>query len=383
MKINKSKIIISLIIIFFATSLCGCWDYVEIDDFKNAAGIAIDKDKIEDEYIVTVEIVEAYTGAKELESHIVQSRGETIHIAFRNAIKKIGNKIQLSHARIVIISKDIAKEGIVPAIDLINRDAELRNDMWIMISQEQLASKILTKPKSQEEIISYDIETAIKNNNQVGKYLGVETYKLTDTLSSEGIDSALPMIKLAPKNRELEFEVSGTAVFKGEKMVGELTEKETLMLQLFNGRELELILPIKIEGNGFVSLETLKYKKKIKVKLEEDKIVMNSYIDLDTTISELANYGVNYIDANERDKLKHIAEEQIENDIYMLLEKLQKQYKSDAIGFGKVLKQKKPKAWKKVKDNWNEVFEFLSINVSVNVNIRYSGLINKNIEVKN
>lgn len=382
MKINKSKIIISFIIIFFAIYFCGCWDYAEMDDFKNAAGIAIDKDKIEDEYIVTVEIVEAYTGAKELESHIVQSRGETIHVAFRNAIQKIGNKIQLSHAKIVIISKDIAEEGIVPVIDLINRDAELRNDMWIMISKEKPASKILTKPKSEKEIISYDIETAIKNNNQVGKYLGVEIYKLIDTLSSEGIDSALPMIKLAQKNGELEFEVSGTAVFKGEKMVGELTEKETLMLELFNEKELELILPIKIEGNGFISLEILKSKKKIKVKIEEDKIIMNSYIELDTTISELSNSGVNYIDVNGRSKLKHIAEEQIENNIYMLLEKLQKQYKSDAIGFGRELKQKKPKVWKTVSNKWNEVFESLNINVSVNINIRYSGLTNKNIEVK-
>lgn len=182
-----------------AISFYGCWDYSEMDDFKHVAGIAIDRDKDKDEYIVTVEILEIYAGSKQLKSSIVQSRGKTIHTALRDAIKKTGNMLQLSHARVVIVSRDIARESIVPIIDLINRDVEVRNDMWIVVSKEDLASEILTKSKSEEEIISYDIESSIKNSNQIGKYIGVETFKLTDTLSSEGISASLPIIKLAKK----------------------------------------------------------------------------------------------------------------------------------------------------------------------------------------
>lgn len=256
-------------VIFSTISFYGCWDYSEMDDFKHVAGIAIDRDKDKDEYIVTVEILEIYAGSKQLKSSIVQSRGKTLHTALRDAIKKTGNMLQLSHARVVIVSRDIARESIVPVIDLINRDVEVRNDMWIVVSKEDLASEILTKSKSEEEIISYDIESSIKNSNQIGKYIGVETFKLTDTLSSEGISAFLPIIKLAKKNGDLGFEVSGTAVFKGEKMVGELTERETMMLQFFNEKDLEFIFPVKLDQNGSVSLEILKSKKDIKVKLEE------------------------------------------------------------------------------------------------------------------
>lgn len=253
-------------VIFSTISFYGCWDYSEMDDFKHVAGIAIDRDKDKDEYIVTVEILEIYAGSKQLKSSIVQSRGKTLHTALRDAIKKTGNMLQLSHARVVIVSRDIARESIVPVIDLINRDVEVRNDMWIVVSKEDLASEILTKSKSEEEIISYDIESSIKNSNQIGKYIGVETFKLTDTLSSEGISAFLPIIKLAKKNGDLGFEVSGTAVFKGEKMVGELTERETMMLQFFNEKDLEFIFPVKLDQNGSVSLEILKSKKDIKVK---------------------------------------------------------------------------------------------------------------------
>ncbi|BDR81812.1 hypothetical protein N072000002_19950 [Clostridium tetani] len=383
MKIIKSKIIVILIIIFSTISFYGCWDYSEMEDFKHVAGIAVDRDKDKNEYIVTVEILETYPGSKQLKSHVVQSRDKIIHAAFRDAIKKIGNRLQLSHARVFIVSKDIAREGIVSAIDLINRDVEVRNDMWIAVSKEDLASEILTKSKSEQEIISYDIEAAIKNSAKVGKYIGVETFKLTDTLLTEGVSPILPMVKLAKKDGNMGFEVSETAVFKGDKIVGELTERETMMLQFFNGKDLEFIFPVDSDGNGTVSLEILGSKRDIKVNLKEDKIVMNTYIDIDTAISELADSGINYINEEERNKLKNRAEEQIKSDCNLLVEKLKKQYKSDIIGFGKELKKKKPQEWKKVSNNWDEIFESLDINISVNIDIKYSGLTRKNIEVKN
>lgn len=49
-------------------------------------------------------------------------------------------------------------------------------------------------------------------------------------------------------------------------MVGELTERETMMLQFFNEKDLEFIFPVKLDQNGSVSLEILKSKKDIKVK---------------------------------------------------------------------------------------------------------------------
>lgn len=382
MKIIKNKIIIFFIIIFPMISFCGCWDYSEVDDFKHVAGIAIDKDKYKDEYILTIEVLDAFIGSKQLKSKIVQSRGKTIHTAFRDAIKKTGDILKLSHARVVIVSKDIAEEGIVPVIDLINRDAEVRNDMWIMVSTENLASEILTKPKNEDEIICYDIESSIKNNNKIGKYIGVETFKLIDILSCEGISPTLPMIKLGQKNHEVGFEVYGTAIFNGEKMIGQLTEQETMMLQFFNGKDLKFVFPIQINEDGVISFEILKSKRNIKVNLKEDKICMDTYIHIDAVISELATSGVNYINKDERDKLKKLSEELVKNNCHLLIEKLQKQYKSDVIGFGRELKKKKPEEWKKVSSNWDEVFEFLEVNIFVNIDIKYSGLTDKNIEIK-
>ncbi|MBV1820977.1 Ger(x)C family spore germination protein [Clostridium cochlearium] len=384
MKIIKNKIIIFFMIIFPMISFCGCWDYSEMDDFKHVAGIAIDKDKYKDEYILTIEVLETFMDSKQLKSKIVQSRGKTIHTALRDAIKKTGNMLRLSHAKVVIINRDIAREGIVHVIDLINRDVEVRNDMWIVVATENLGSEILNKSKNEEQIISYDIEHSIKNYNKIGKYIGIETFKLIDILSYEGICPTLPMIKLGTKNGELGYEVYGTAIFKGEKMIGELTEEETMILQFFNGKDLEFVLLIQIDENEIISFEILKSKRKIKVNLKENKISMDTYINIDVAISELAtSSGVNYINKDERNNLKNLAEESIKNNCYLLIEKLEKQYKSDVIGFGRELKKKKPKEWKKISSKWDEIFEFLEVNIFVNIDIKYSGLTDKNIEIKN
>ncbi|MBU3220601.1 endospore germination permease [Clostridium algidicarnis] len=85
--------------------------------------------------------------------------------------------LQGSHAKVFIVSKDIAKEGIVPVIDLIDRDVELRNDMWILISESDTASDILRKGKEGSEIISYELAASIGNSNKIRDF--IDFIKLT------------------------------------------------------------------------------------------------------------------------------------------------------------------------------------------------------------
>lgn len=52
------------------------------------------------------------------------------------------------------------------------------------------------------------------------------------------------------------------------------------------------------------------------------------------------------------------------------LTKTQKELKVDVAGFGESLRINQPKAWKKVKGNWEERFPEASININVKVNIK-------------
>lgn len=380
MKNCISKILILFILIVSPLMLCGCWDYTEMNDVKYVAGFALDKER--NEYILTSEVLEASISANTIKSNIVQSRGKTIHSALRDAIKKTGKMLQLSHTKVVIVSEEIAEEGIVPAIDLINRDVEVRNDMWILVSGMNTASEVLTKGKIDDEIISYELADAIKSSNKTGKYNSIEVFKFISDLSNKGIDATTPMVKTVKQESKVYFQVFGTAVFKQDKMIGKLNEGDTVILQILRDKKPIFIIPIELQNRGSLSLEIMNINRKVKVKRENDKISMNMYINMDVALSELAEEEVNYISKENREKLKKQVEEYIDKNANELIQKLQKEYKSDIVGFGDLIRKDVPKEWRKIGNGWKDKYQDTDIKVYANVNIKYSGLTKQNIKVR-
>ncbi|MBU3204098.1 Ger(x)C family spore germination protein [Clostridium algidicarnis] len=381
MKRYLKKSFMLFILISFTVTFSGCWDYEEMIDVKYLAGIAVDKDKYTNDYILTLEVLEASTNSKSINSNIVESRGKTIHSAFRDAIKVTGNMLQGSHAKIFIVSKEIAEEGIIQVIDLIDRDVQLRNDMWILISESDTAADILCKGKRENEIISYELAATNANANKVGKYIDIEIYRLISDISNLGSSAIAPLVNIKDNIGESKFEVSGMAVFKGEKVVGNLDELETMFLQILKEDNLKFVLPIELEDGHKISLEIMNVNRSMNPKLKDNKVVIDMTVNIDTALSELGSSGVDYILKDERDKVKIQSEKQIVTDCYKVIEKLQKEYKSDAIGFGDILKKRKPNAWKEMEYQWSDIFEDIEVNLDVNVEIKYNGVTNRNIKV--
>ena len=172
-----------------------------------------------------------------------------------------------------------------------------------------------------------------------------------------------------------------SAIFKGEKMVGTLNEFETMFLQILKEDNIKFVLPIELENGNNISLEIMNINRSINAKIKDNKVVIDMSINIDTALSELASSEINYILKDERDKLKKQSEKQIEISCYKVIEKLQKEYKSDAIGYGDILKKRNPNVWKKMEYNWLDIFENIEVNLDINVEIKYNGVTNKNIEV--
>jgi len=380
MKRYLKKFFMLFIFISFSVTFLGCWDYEEMVDVKYIAGMAVDKDKDTNEYILTLEMLEASTNSKSINSTIIESRGKTLHAAFRDAIKGAGNMLQVSHAKVFIVSKEIAEEGIVSIIDLIDRDVELRNDMWVLISKDDTASEILRKGKEGSEIISYELSSTIKNSNKIGKYIKVELFKIISDISDTGSSAIVPMINV-DNNAESKFNISETAIFRGERLVGILDEFETMFLQILKEDNLKFVLPIELEDGSNISLEIMNISRSINPKIKDYKVIMDMTINIDTALSEVESSEVNYILKDGRDKLKKQSEEQIATNCYKVIEKLQKEYKSDALGLGDILKKRKPSVWREMEYQWLDVFEDVEVNLDVNVEIKYNGVTNRNIKV--
>lgn len=146
--------------IFFLTSILlisiflfvGCWNYREVDDINIVAGTAIDKG-IHKEYMISIEILESSIGKESpTTSKLIVAEGESIFDAVRNAIAISGKKLYWSHNKILILSKEVAQEGITEVIDWFLRDVETRSDVYILVSKGTSAKEILEKKQKDEKI---------------------------------------------------------------------------------------------------------------------------------------------------------------------------------------------------------------------------------------
>ena len=142
-KINR--LLFSSMILLWILSLTGCWNYDEVEDSAIVSGIAIDKGSEGNGYLVTTEIYNFSGSGKEnkIESKRIAIEGKTLPDAVKNAVKISPKKLYWGHSDIVIISQEIAKEGILPVVDALIRAFEPRIQMNILVSKEKTAKEIL------------------------------------------------------------------------------------------------------------------------------------------------------------------------------------------------------------------------------------------------
>lgn len=380
MKIKKCGVILILLSSIFLTS---CWDYAEISDLIPIAGIAVDKDKNSDEYLLTLEVIQPSKDGNSIQSVLLEGRGKTLHEAFRETITTTGSMIGASHASVFIIGKDIVEQGVIPVLDLVDRDKDVRSDMILFVSGEKSAGCIFRKTRDLGEIISYQLAKSLGAQSQSGRYMGTKLYEFVDELQREGVSPSIANLVVEHTRADIVAKMDGTYVFHGDKSVGYLNSDETFFLSFIKGNnKLRCVFPLEMEDLTRVSLEIIDYKKTMNPHIEKDEICFDIGLHMNVLISEVQGEGHNvYLSKDGRGEIKREAEKYIEDNIRKLIEKGQNELETDVFGFGEIIKKKKPKYWNQFKNRWQDEYKMLKVNVSCDVHIRGSSLLNDTIKV--
>lgn len=381
----SKKYILILLIISNILLLSGCWNYREVERLAIVSGLAVDKDENSGEFLLITELVDVKEtmGKTTLTSKKIDSRGKTILDAIRNMIKISGKKLYFSHTKVVIISQDVARENIIPIVDWISRDHEPRIDLDLLISREKAAKELLSQQSVTTDIRALEMSFMLDANKSLSKSPKVGTYEFINALEAEGISPTLPTIGITTIENKETSELSGTAVFKKEKLVGFLDEEESKYLLFIRDKIKGGLLSIDMSENNpkdKVTLEIFKNKTKIKPVYSGENISMNIIIKTEVSIEE-NDTSINNIDENGRAKLKNESEKYLEKQINNLIKKVQNEFDSDIFGFGAKIKAEMPYLWKTIKDDWDDIFKDLDVVVNAQIDIRNSGITSKPIEV--
>jgi len=373
-----------LLILTNLTLLCGCWNYQDIEKVLLVSGFAIDKNEQGDKYLVTVEVIDFEMAGKEAKQSgkYVESEGTTIFDAVRNVINIVGKKMYWAHSNILIISQDIAKEGISPVLDLMFRDTEMREEMYVLISKEKTAQEVLKQELLLSQTSSDNIQSMITNQKGVGLAPIVKVYELVDILEEEGISTVLPAIQLTKNSDKKTAELTGTAVFKSDKLVGFLNLDETRPFLFITNKIKKGLISVNEDSSNQmdnITLEIFTTKTKVEPKISDKKLTMNIEIKIEVALGELET-SVDYIKKDKQDKLKKDAEAKVKASVEAVIKKVQNDFSTDIFGFGRITKANKPSVWRSAKQEGTNLFKDLKTNVKVDITIKNSALASKPIK---
>jgi spore germination protein KC len=380
---KKSKIIILGLLMLNIFLLSGCWNYREVENLLIVAGVAIDKGANGSGYHLTVDTVDVTEGKeKPPKSKFLETDGDTIFDAERNAVKESDKKLIWSHDKIVIISNQIASEGITPVLDMFIRNTESRNDIDIIISRENTAQDVI-KPKGvANQIYSFETDKTITNDTKfLSKAPYVKLYQAIDMLFGNGIALTLPALNVTNNMGEPVTELDGTAVFKKDKLLGYLNSDESKFF-LFATDQIKggLLLVKESSPTPNISLDIKDSKTTITPICTGDKPSININIQMQCALGENETSS-DYSTEDGIKKIESDAAKELEVGIKQLVAKVGAQYDSDIFGFGSSIYQDNYEYWSKIKPQWDNIFKTLNVNVTAKVEIQNSATTKSNIKV--
>ncbi|MEC2342812.1 Ger(x)C family spore germination protein [Paenibacillus barengoltzii] len=368
-----AKLLTVMLSSLMVLSLTGCWNYREIEKMTTIAGIAIDKGEKEGEIRLTLETVDGSGGQDVLMvgySHISLT-GETMFDIVRRMIAETGRKLYWAHAKVIILSQDIAREGAAKVIDWYIRDTETRADIHILVSKNENAADVLRSDSYMDMPLSFKLNEMLDNEKLFSSAPVMELFDFSDTVNTPGISSILPLIYLKEHEKGKMASIGGLAVFDRDRMLGTISEEDTKYV---------LFLRDEIRGGvltlgGYnhppgISLEIVRSKTKVEPVLVDGEVEIRVKTHTTTFIDEAQENMVDFLSAKGRVELEQRMEEKMVKEMEKVIQIAQKQYQQDIFGFGNQIHKKFPKLWKRLEPDWDEQFSRLKVTVQADVLIK-------------
>ena len=382
----KLKIILSFCLLFCIT---GCSNYQELNDLAIASALGIDK--TENGFRVTTQIINteknsgSYDSSGQPKFITYTAEGTTLNEAFRNIVFESSRKLYPNHAEVIVIGHELAEAGIYPIFDMFFRNADIRKQSLMIVSIDNTAEEILKVTTPLALINAEKIKSTLEAD---AKFLGttdlVTFEKMLANYLSDTKQIMLPAITIINENNigntskniesteiNTKLLLSSLVVFKNDKMIGHLTQEESLAVSFIMGKVNTTIITHKCENNNHLTIEiidtntkTTNFKNKSKIKLT-------------ISASAVLNENTCNLDLESPKTFKDIEtsiNDQLKNQIYKTIHDVNEKYNTDVYGFLDLIYKNNPKYYNKIKDNWyNDGLVNLEIDASVDVKLIFKG----------
>lgn len=375
----KRTLLVILLPVFI---LSGCWDSIEIQNLAIITAAAIDSEenhkvKVSVQIFIPRTITSGESGEDpSLGSTFVREGiGKNLAEAISVLQTNIPRKLFWGQCKIFIFGHDLAKTGIRKELDFLIRHPDPRINSNLYVSEGKASNLLKLIPPL--ERYSGEVLSKFSQHQEVG--VDTTLNDISKDLTEASQSFSLPYIKrlksdeYARKSYETIPTIVGTAIFKKDKMIGNIDLEETRGLLWLSRKIQKSTVSIKPEENeNEVIMMPTSGSVRFKPQIINNQWIMNIQIQVAASIIQNETF-LSLLQEDVITKLEKGLENKLRDRISKTLEKIQKEYQADVVGFGRRFHQKYPEQWKKVKDHWDEKFPEVDVKLSVNATIKRSG----------
>lgn len=386
---NKNiKTLMIAVILICSLTLTGCWDRTELENRAFVMVVGVDKydpeksktkekhkpkankeNKIKMTYLLPKfsAITEGEEGADSRQ--LLTGVGNSSYNISRRLTVRSDSRPFFQHMKAAVLGVDIVKDSdeFLEILDGLERQDEISRKLHLFVADDQ-ASDIL-EVESLLKPLAYKLQGMAQSN------LGTNLF--IPTTLEEAISSTVQGATLIPRitaSKE-EIKVAGSAVMKNDKFIAWLSDRDTKVVSAMRGKTKMDIAEIEYKG------VTIPYIVK-KVKVEKSTKVIDGKINVDYRFNVIGNIqqykvkehprltDVNILKTFEKEINKKVTE-----GLYRTIDILQNDLNADVINIGQYLNGHEPDIWDQVKDDWDEIFPEVKINVHVDSFIEQVGSI--------
>jgi spore germination protein KC len=380
----RHRAVILLTILLATLFLTGCWNRREIEALGFVMAVGVDqRENGQTEVTVQVAKPEALGkrdgGGKAVKAFTTYSAsGRIIAEAVGNLGKESPRSLWFGHNQVVIIGEEMARRGVLPVMDWLAREPELRREMWVLVARGK-AKDLLEAEVEFERIPAKGILRLIKARGVASLAQAIRANEFLRVLSTKhtSVTTSVITISNEPKGGEKltpEFRLEGAAVFRGSTLVGFLDAIETRGMLWVTGklRRGIVVVPYPEDENERVALEIVRASGEIEPRTEDGRISFVVKIRAEGAIGEQTS-SANLATPFALEELERRERQVIEEEIAAALRRA-KELKADIFGFGETLHREFPSLWRELKEEWvSEGFPEIALIPEIKTVLRRTG----------
>ena len=365
----------------------GCWDRVETNDLA-IVGMA-GMDRLENgQLLLSVAIVVPSRfgvpsggtgggggGGGEAQARLVvtlSASGVDVAEAVSRLQMQVPRQLFWGQMRVLVLGEEFARSGVRASMDF-----------WLRHRQPRLTTHVVVVPGQARAFLERVWPTLRSNPAEairevIRSHYGVESMlrDFLEALASDSQDPVAPRFELVAvegkDGARREAQMTGTALFRDDKLVGWLDMQQTRGLTWLRGETQRGTVTDVIQGRGAVSFVLVRSRSRLTARLEGDKVTAALNLLTEDDVED-NGAGLDLSKPEEIAKLEPRLAKRLEDRIRSSFQTITRQYGVDPMGLGEALHRADPRAWAQVRGQWHKLLPEAGLEVVVGAHVRRTG----------